>query len=117
MVFLIFGILIATLLGYLITISISRPVKETLKVISELRVGNLQLKVDWNSKDELGEMAHDLNIFIDTLKKYVQSIYDTASGNFNYKRAVQNEKNELAPALEKINFTLIELKSETDAMT
>ncbi|MGA7721172.1 MAG: methyl-accepting chemotaxis protein [Ignavibacteriaceae bacterium] len=117
LVFLIFGILIATLLGYLITISISRPVKETLKVISELRVGNLQLKVDWNSKDELGEMARDLNIFIDTLKKYVQSIYDTASGNFNYKRAVQNEKNELAPALEKINFTLIELKSETDAMT
>jgi methyl-accepting chemotaxis protein len=116
-IFLVLGILFAALLGYLITISISKPVKETLKVISELRVGSLRLKVDWDSKDELGDMARDLNIFIDTLKKYVQSIYDTANGNFDYKRTVQNEKNELAPALEKINSTLIGLKSETDSMT
>jgi methyl-accepting chemotaxis protein len=116
-IFIVIGVLFALLLGYLITSALSKPIKEASKVISELHAGSLRLKMNCNSKDELGDMARDLNKFIDVLRAYVQSIYNTADGNFVYKRLIQDDRNELAPALEKINATLIELKSETDSMT
>jgi len=111
------GVIFVLILGYFITSAIRKPLKEALKVISELRIGSLRLNMIYNSKDELGDIARELNKFIQTLKKYVQAIYNTADGNFDYKRVVQDDRNELAPALEKITTTLIELKSETDSMT
>jgi methyl-accepting chemotaxis protein len=110
----IFCFIIAISLGVYISKLISEPLKEASKVIADLSLGSLRLRMNWNSKDELGDMGRDLNKFIETLKNYVNAIYNTAEGNFEYKRIVKDDKNELAPALEKITMTLIDMKKETD---
>jgi methyl-accepting chemotaxis protein len=108
--------IIAIGLGVYISKLISKPLEEASRVISELSIGSLRMRMNWNSKDELGDMARDLNKFTDTLKNYVQSIYTIAEGNFEYERKILNEKNEMAPALEKITNTLKDIKYEADLL-
>jgi methyl-accepting chemotaxis protein len=70
----------------------------------------------WDTKDEFGEMTKKINGFTESLSGFVKSIYHVADGDFSYVKKVNNEKNEIAPALEKIVLTLNELQSETDIM-
>jgi methyl-accepting chemotaxis protein len=112
----IIGFVSAIGIGLYISKLIVTPLKEAFFVISELSQGCLQVQMKWDTKDEFGEMKDRLNHFIKALSGYVQSIYITAKGDFSYKRTIQNEKNEMAPALETIVTTLNNLKTETDIM-
>ena len=111
-----FGFIIAIGLGIFISKLIGKPIKEASKVISELSCGSLRLRMNWNSKDELGNMAGKLNLFIDTLQEFVNSLYNTSEGNFEFDRKVKDDRNEIAPALEKITATLRDMKKETDLL-
>jgi len=110
------SIIITVLFALMITKMIVEPVKRAMDVIGELSNGRLQLRMDWNTEDEFGIMGKSLNKFADSLKKYVQCIYDVANGEFTYARQVKDDRNEMAPALETIVATLKDLKKETDLM-
>jgi methyl-accepting chemotaxis protein len=115
-VFTILGFIIAVGFGVYISKLIGNPIKEASKVIADLCVGSLSTRMNWNSKDELGDMARGFNKFADILKNYVNSIYKIADGDFEYKRKILNERNEMAPALEKITNTLKDIKYEADLL-
>ncbi|MGE5679938.1 MAG: MCP four helix bundle domain-containing protein, partial [Bacillota bacterium] len=108
-VFTVLGFMIAVLTGIFISKLITKPVNEAKEAIKLLSVGSLKGNVNWAAKDELGEMGLMLNGFIRTLQKYIASIYDVADGKFTYVRQVKDDRNELAPALEKIVETLKDL--------
>ena len=110
------GFAIAINIGIYISRLISKPLEEATNVMSELSQGNLRLRMTFESKDELGILAKSMNVFSDTLKGFVKSMYDTAEGDLSYKRVIKTEKNEMAPALEKIVDTLKDLTHETDVM-
>jgi methyl-accepting chemotaxis protein len=117
-----FWIISGTILGFIIAIGfglyisklITKPLEEVSNVISELSLGSFRLKMNWDAKDELGEMGRKLNGFIDVMRNYLKSIYNVAEGDFAYQRLIKDERNELAPALEKITGILQEMKKETD---
>lgn len=108
---------IMILFGMYITKIIITPIDQVMEVIDDLSHGCLQSKMAWESSDEFGKMSFALNNFIDSLKKYVGDIYDVADGKLTYERNINDDKNEMAPALETIVTTLKELKNETDLMT
>jgi methyl-accepting chemotaxis protein len=110
------GFLSAVGIGLYISRMISAPIKEATECMAILSIGSLQAHMTCDSQDELGDLARSMNKFVSVLKSYVQSIYDTAEGKFTYVRKVNNDKNELAPALETIVNTLKDLQKETDAM-
>jgi len=110
------GFVIAIAIGLYISRLIVKPLKEAFAVISELTQGSLQHRMTWNTKDEFGEMTKKINGFTESLSSFVQSIYHVADGDFSYVKKINDSKNEIAPALEKIVSTLTELKSETDVM-
>jgi methyl-accepting chemotaxis protein len=112
----ILGFVLAIGIGLYISKLITTPLKEAFAVISELSQGCLQKRMKWDTKDEFGEMKERLNKFADFLSRYIQSIYNIAGGDFTFTRQIQNEKNEMAPALESIVSTLNNLKNETDVM-
>lgn len=108
---------VTILFGIYITKLIVTPVHRAGEVIGALSIGSLGVRMSWNSKDEFGQMGCALNSFADSLKKYIQSIYTTANGDFSYERRIKDPRNEMAPALETIVATLKNLKLETDLMT
>jgi methyl-accepting chemotaxis protein len=112
----ILGFIAAIAIGLFISKLIVKPLHEAFNVISELSVGSLKLRMKWDTKDEFGEMSKRLNGFVDTLQTFVKEIYTIAKGEFTYKRRIIDERNEMAPALEKIVATLNDLKIETDIM-
>ena len=112
----ILGFAAAIIIGLFISKLIVKPLQEAFKVISELSVGSLKLRMKWDTKDEFGEMSTRLNSFINSLQTYIQEIYTVSKGVFTYKRKIIDDRNEMAPALENIVAILNDLKTETDIM-
>ncbi|MNB84419.1 Methyl-accepting chemotaxis protein McpS [compost metagenome] len=68
------AILLSILIGYWIARSISKPLLQMLNLASEVAGGNLTLKSDITTKDEVGQLAGALNLMVDNLKKLINSI-------------------------------------------
>ncbi len=56
-------------LGFLISKSIIKPIKKLQNVSKQIIEGNLNVKVEINSKDEIGELSNSFNYMIEHLKK------------------------------------------------
>jgi methyl-accepting chemotaxis protein len=117
-IFLVIGVLFAAIIGYYITLIISRPLKKSVQMLREIGKGHLNERLNIDLKDEIGDMAAAMNQFADDLQKNViGSMKKIADGDFNFNITPADEKDEISPALNTTVKTLNELKSETDAMT
>lgn len=58
---------------------IAKPVELIGKAFGEAASGNLTVKADVTSKDEMGKLSTDFNLFINTLHNMVQKITDQAT--------------------------------------
>ncbi|UQZ32284.1 methyl-accepting chemotaxis protein [Paenibacillus sp. PK3_47] len=70
----IIAILFSILVGYLIARSIARPLTQMLGLATEVAGGNLTLKSDVTSKDEVGQLAAALNRMVDNLRELINGI-------------------------------------------
>jgi methyl-accepting chemotaxis protein len=112
----IFCLVAAMSLGVYISKLINIPIKEACDIISDFSVGSFRTKMKWNAKDEIGEMSIKLNAFVDTMRHVIKTLYNISDGDFSFKRTVQDERNEIAPPLEKITYILKEMKKEADIL-
>ncbi|WP_338539938.1 methyl-accepting chemotaxis protein [Paenibacillus tundrae] len=62
------------LIGYIISRSISKPLLSMVELAREVSNGNLTLKSDISSRDEVGQLAQALNRMVDNLKTLIDSI-------------------------------------------
>lgn len=83
-------ILILFLAKY-ITKMISDPIEKMKNVAKEVAEGNLEVLVDVDSKDEIGELATSFSIMIVSMKSYINEIssilHDISKGNLNVSTA------------------------------
>ncbi|WP_339255983.1 methyl-accepting chemotaxis protein [Paenibacillus sp. FSL R5-0713] len=70
----ILSVLFSILIGYMISRSISKPLMSMLVLAKEVAGGNLTLKSDISSKDEVGQLAAALNRMVDNLKELINNI-------------------------------------------
>ncbi|MFC2061003.1 ATP-binding protein [Elusimicrobiota bacterium] len=71
------GIIIISIpLSLLISISISKPIKELIAATRKIAAGNLDYKVNIKSKDELGQLSIAFNNMTDDLKNSTASIME-----------------------------------------
>ncbi|GGH41679.1 methyl-accepting chemotaxis protein [Paenibacillus silvae] len=68
------SVLFSILIGVIISRSISRPLMAMLDLATEVAGGNLTLKSDISSKDEVGQLAVALNRMVDNLKMLINNI-------------------------------------------
>ncbi len=77
--------------GYLIArvtaLSITKPLKAIAATVKEMSMGNLSAKLEFESKDELGDLANDVRSSLDILSGYISEIdrvmQEMSRGNFN----------------------------------
>ena len=59
---------------FLIHINLSKPIKELLSGINEIRIGNLDYQINVSSMDEIGFISEQFNQMVSNLKKSSESI-------------------------------------------
>lgn len=90
------SIILAVLLGRKLIKSIVLPLNEIELASKELSEGNLHIAINYQSEDEIGQVAHSLRTSIQKLASYIEDIDhamgNMAAGNFNWKFTNQFEK-------------------------
>ena len=75
----IIGLIIAIALIYIISSSITKPVKKLSLVTDQLVNDNWDVSIDINSKDEIGQLAGDINSLVNRLKLYTAYIDEVST--------------------------------------
>ena len=110
------GVLISIVLTVVIAETIRKPVDSLVKAIEKLRNGELDIDVDYNSKDEIGTMVKALNETTNQLKNIVLGIKEGAvsiSGASDHINAgaqnISQGANESASSVEEISSSIEEM--------
>lgn len=73
-IFIVLAMVLAMALAKIIIESISKPLEEIEQVTKELSQGNLQVTMEYEAQDEMGDLADNLREAISALSTYVQDI-------------------------------------------
>lgn len=112
LIFSIFILSCVILLSRYIVKSITKPVREIRQAMKKLSSGVLDVQVNYTSKDEFGELAGNMRIMVDELKKYIHNIAYVTSEISRGNMAVtvdieyQNDFVPIKKSLEQITTSL-----------
>ena len=116
--FCIIGFIGAIGMGIILTKSIVGPVQQVTKNISEIHKGHLGERIRINRKDEIGDMAQEMDKFSEELQKYViGTMKMIAEGDLSRELKVRDDKDEIVPALKKTIDTLKSLIAESNKLS
>jgi methyl-accepting chemotaxis protein len=91
---------ISAFLGVYISKMISKPLNETVSMITEMGQGNLSMRLNLERGDEIGVMAKTMDTFASNLQIYVIDIMkQIAGGDLSAKIGAKGGKDEIAAAL------------------
>jgi methyl-accepting chemotaxis protein len=87
-------IIVGVIYSYMLSSSLSKPIIEIASKFEALSQGNLNQKVNINSKDEIGVMANEFNIFTEKLGKTITDIQglttEVSKSNDYLKKSMDN---------------------------
>lgn len=66
--------LIAVIAGYYFAVIISSPIKSLNNAASKVASGDTNIKVDYNSKDEIGELTNSFNLMVGNINNSIEEI-------------------------------------------
>lgn len=112
----IFSIIIATSLALLILISILNPIKILKKELMKLSQsgGDLTQKIAINSKDEMGDLANSVNIFISEIRNIISDIISSTKNTVDNVNNITHHINALNDSLDSVNATTQELAASME---
>ncbi|MBP0597254.1 MCP four helix bundle domain-containing protein [Herbaspirillum sp. LeCh32-8] len=114
------AVLASIVLGYLLTRSIVRPLREAVRVAENVAAGDLTTRIDDSAKDETGQLMHALRKMNDNLVSIVSGVRrgtdsittasnEIASGNLDLSARTEQQAGSLeetASAMEEMTSTV-----------
>jgi len=112
-VLLIIGCVLSIILGFYISSLISNPLASTVKMLSELERGHLDMRLHLNRADEIGAMAKSMDAFADNLQHIVvDTMKKISDGDLSVKINLTDSRDEISAALkgtvEALNSLIID---------
>lgn len=127
--------LIALYISYIVIQVIVEPLEAVKNTISEVTKGNLEVYIDYQSKDEFGILSKQVNHFVKELQNIILDertiLEEMASGNFNVTSKIPERyigdfrpilssmkkiKHDLGKMLSNISNTVIQISSASEQM-
>lgn len=127
--------LIALYISYIVIQVIVEPLEAVKNTISEVTKGNLEVYIDYQSKDEFGILSKQVNHFVEELQNIILDertiLEEMASGNFNVTSKIPERyigdfrpilssmkkiKYDLGKMLSNISNTVIQISSASEQM-
>jgi methyl-accepting chemotaxis protein len=113
-----FAGLIIIAFAYMVSASITGPINRVRESIKETHKGHLSYRLNLDRKDEIGEMADEMDKFSNDLQKYVIGTMNMiAEGDLSRDLKTRDSKDEIVPALVKITDTLRSLIAESNKLS
>ncbi|MDK2808101.1 MAG: methyl-accepting chemotaxis protein [Clostridiales bacterium] len=104
------GVIVAIVLGLLISRLVSVPVNKMVNVAKKLSLGDVEVEVDVSTKDEIGILAKALKEMIEDIRNQAYLVERIADGDMTVSIHVRSEKDilaiKLAQLVEKNNEVL-----------
>jgi methyl-accepting chemotaxis protein len=97
------ALITGTLLAYFITNGITRPVRDIGAFIARFGSGDLSGQVDIPGKDEVGQMADDLNGAVVNLRQIMRELADNANGLSSSSEELSSISTQMAASAEEMN--------------
>ena len=101
----------ALLLGYSISLSVIRPVKQMETRFNEIASGDFSRRIEVPNRDELGKLAANLNRMNDELGRLYQQL---EAANLAKSRFLAAASHDLRQPLHALNLFVAQLRTETD---
>ena len=108
---------VAIACGIVMTLSITRPVREIAGAAQVLADGDVGQDVSYQSKDELGQMADAFRAMTKAIRENSAAAQKIAQGNLEVKVTPKSEHDVLGHALKKCLDVLNELMRQMDFMS
>ena len=100
--------------GFVITRSITVPLAEAVKVAQQVAEGDLQARIEVDSRDEAGQLLDAMQGMVAALKRMVAAASAIAAGDLTVKVTPQSERdalgNALAEMLSRLTHTMSEIR-------
>lgn len=100
------GVIGSLFLGILITLMITKPIKEAVILADKMAEGDLTYHIEIEQKDEIGQLMSSLDAM-------VSSLSDTISANIEASETLSRGSSDQAAAIEETSSSLEELSSMT----
>ena len=105
------SILLAVVLGYVISSSVIGPVTEVETRLGRIAAGDFSQRVHVANRDELGALAHNVNRMCEELGRLYQQL---EAANLAKSRFIAAASHDLRQPLHALNLFATQLRSETD---
>ncbi|MBI4651914.1 HAMP domain-containing protein [Candidatus Desantisbacteria bacterium] len=112
------AIIIAFCLGFFLTLSITRPINKSTKMMQELSNGHLDARLEFERADEIGILAKTMDDFADDLQNnIVSTMKKIADGDLTLNVTAKDNIDEISLALNEISNSLRGLVKESMMLT
>jgi methyl-accepting chemotaxis protein len=101
--------------AYIISQRIASPIKKIVALVSQIAQGDLTNKVKIRSKDEIGELANQLNIMVDSLKKLLSEVSLSSSQVAAFSEELTSSGEESSKASSYISASISEVAEGAEA--
>lgn len=112
LIYTILGLIIVAVLSVIIASSIAKPIIKIEENIRELAEGKLNIKSDISSKDEIGSLSANINIFVEKLYKTIQNITTLTSEVISSNKIINKSMDNLINGKDSSYFSDLEEKLE-----
>lgn len=107
--FLVIGILLCSILGIILTKSMSRPLINLVEIVRSIAKGKLEQNINIAGATEFEELSKALNEMVNTLQGLAQVTQQMAMGDYSQRVIVKSDDDKLAVAVNQMldNFNQI----------
>jgi methyl-accepting chemotaxis protein len=111
------GTILAITLGVTISIMITRPIRKITSAANRLALGDVDVSIEVESKDEVGQLANAFRSMAGNIKEMAESAQKIAEGNLNTKINIRSPEDLLGIKLNEMTNTIQKLLFEVDTLT
>ncbi len=103
--------------GIMMSRSIVSPIKKTVAVMSEISKGDLTLRIDTSSKDEIGEMAKHFNTFVETLHNAIKKVAENSNKVSSEANLLNSAAEQMASGIEQASLQVNSVATASEEMS
>jgi Methyl-accepting chemotaxis protein len=113
----IFGFIIAILLGILISTSLSKGMNKVLLFADALGNGDLTKRIDIYAKDEIGKLSEALNKAVENTRNLISTIISSSTNMSNSSEEISATIEEISAKMTNINESTKEISAGTEDLS
>jgi methyl-accepting chemotaxis protein len=111
------GVLIGLILGFFIARMISKPVQKLAAAADKLAVGDVNVDIQADTKDEIGMLAQSFRNMTDNIKEASQAVEKVAAGDLKVAIKIKSENDLLGKSVDAMLQIIKDLLGETEKLT